>query len=115
LRLQEALQLIIEWSKQRRAGADMRAFTLDQITHYQQLAHWPGTDSMENSTNASLCAHRDRHTGGPSTPQLPWLPSLSCQGASVVPPSGKVIGAQEMKNMVDASLDGWLTTGRFND
>lgn len=35
-------------------------------------------------------------------------------GETVVPPSGKVIGAQELKNMVDASLDGWLTTGRFN-
>ncbi len=34
-------------------------------------------------------------------------------GASVVPPSGKVIGAPELKNMVEASLDGWLTTGRF--
>jgi CDP-6-deoxy-D-xylo-4-hexulose-3-dehydrase len=39
----------------------------------------------------------------------PFLP-----GASVVPPSGKVIGAEELKNMVEASLDGWLTTGRFN-
>jgi CDP-4-dehydro-6-deoxyglucose reductase, E1 len=36
-------------------------------------------------------------------------------GATVVPPSGKVIGAGELKNMVDASLDGWLTTGRFNE
>jgi CDP-4-dehydro-6-deoxyglucose reductase, E1 len=36
-------------------------------------------------------------------------------GKSVVPPSGKVIGAKEMQNMVEASLDGWLTTGRFND
>jgi CDP-6-deoxy-D-xylo-4-hexulose-3-dehydrase len=35
-------------------------------------------------------------------------------GETVVPPSGKVIGAEELKNMVDASLDGWLTTGRFN-
>lgn len=35
-------------------------------------------------------------------------------GLSAVPPSGKVIGAQELKNMVAASLDGWLTTGRFN-
>ena len=32
----------------------------------------------------------------------------------MVPPSGKVIGAEELKNMVEASLDGWLTTGRFN-
>lgn len=35
-------------------------------------------------------------------------------GQSVIPPSGKVIGANELQNMVDASLDGWLTTGRFN-
>ncbi|MBL4863272.1 MAG: lipopolysaccharide biosynthesis protein RfbH, partial [Crocinitomicaceae bacterium] len=30
------------------------------------------------------------------------------------PPSGKVIGYRELQMMVDASLDGWLTTGRFN-
>ena len=41
-------------------------------------------------------------------------PSPFLPGLSVVPPSGKVIGAQELKNMVQASLDGWLTTGRFN-
>lgn len=36
-------------------------------------------------------------------------------GESAVPPSGKVIGAPEMRLMVEAALDGWLTTGRFND
>lgn len=36
-------------------------------------------------------------------------------GISVIPPSGKVIGSAELKNMVEACLDGWLTTGRFND
>ncbi|KAA3667416.1 MULTISPECIES: lipopolysaccharide biosynthesis protein RfbH [Pectobacterium] len=35
-------------------------------------------------------------------------------GESVIPPAGKVIGAPEIKMMVDACLDGWLTTGRFN-
>ena len=35
-------------------------------------------------------------------------------GVSIIPPSGKVIGAGELKNMVEASLDGWLTAGRFN-
>ena len=35
-------------------------------------------------------------------------------GISDVPVSGKVIGAPELQNMVEASLDGWLTTGRFN-
>jgi CDP-6-deoxy-D-xylo-4-hexulose-3-dehydrase len=35
-------------------------------------------------------------------------------GVSEVPVSGKVIGALELQNMVEASLDGWLTTGRFN-
>lgn len=32
----------------------------------------------------------------------------------MVPPSGKLIDAAEIKNMVEASLDGWITTGRFN-
>ncbi len=36
-------------------------------------------------------------------------------GSDIVPPSGKVLGTQELKNMVEASLDGWLTAGRFND
>lgn len=34
---------------------------------------------------------------------------------TVIPPSGKMIGSEELKNMVNASLDGWLTTGRFNE
>ena len=40
----------------------------------------------------------------------PFIP-----GESNIPASGKVIGANELQLMVDASLDGWLTTGRFND
>jgi len=36
-------------------------------------------------------------------------------GVSEVPVSGKVIGTLELQNMVEASLDGWLTTGRFNN
>jgi CDP-6-deoxy-D-xylo-4-hexulose-3-dehydrase len=35
-------------------------------------------------------------------------------GETVIPPSGKVIGGRELQLMVEASLDGWLTTGRFN-
>lgn len=36
-------------------------------------------------------------------------------GKTTIPPSGKVIGKEEILNMVEASLDAWLTTGRFND
>ena len=32
-----------------------------------------------------------------------------------VPASGKSIGVEELRNMLDASLDMWLTAGRFND
>lgn len=42
-------------------------------------------------------------------------PKMFVAGQSVVPPSGKVIGAKELQLMVEASLDGWLTTGRFNE
>ena len=46
---------------------------------------------------------RQRHAPRPFVP-----------GESVIPPSGKVFGAEEVCNAVDASLDFWLTTGRFN-
>lgn len=45
---------------------------------------------------------------------LAYAPKPFVPGQSVVPVSGKVIGAKELQLMVDASLDGWLTTGRFN-
>jgi len=40
----------------------------------------------------------------------PFIPNKS-----VIPPSGKVMGETELQYMVEASLDGWLTTGRFNE
>jgi len=45
---------------------------------------------------------------------IAYAPKPFVPGDTPVPVSGKVIGAAELKNMVDASLDGWLTTGRFN-
>jgi CDP-6-deoxy-D-xylo-4-hexulose-3-dehydrase len=44
-----------------------------------------------------------------------YAPKKFVAGESIIPPSGKVIGSAELENMVDASLDGWLTTGRFNE
>lgn len=35
-------------------------------------------------------------------------------GRTPIPPSGKVLDAAEYVALVDAALDGWLTTGRFN-
>lgn len=46
---------------------------------------------------------------------IQYAPRDFVPGQSVVPPSGKVLDAEELKLMVEASLDGWLTTGRFND
>ena len=45
---------------------------------------------------------------------IAYAPKAFVPGQTPVPVSGKVIGAGELKMMVDASLDGWLTTGRFN-
>ena len=46
--------------------------------------------------------------------ELAHVPKAFVPGLSPVPVSGKVIGTPELQAMVDASLDGWLTTGRFN-
>ena len=42
--------------------------------------------------------------------EKPFVP-----GETPVPVSGKVVGELEIQNMVEAGLDAWLTTGRFND
>ena len=46
----------------------------------------------------------------PAAPAQAWRP-----GIDAVPPSGKVVGDPEKDAMIDAALDAWLTTGRFND
>ena len=43
-----------------------------------------------------------------------YKPQAFIGGETVIPPSGKLLGEEELQNMVSASLDGWLTTGRFN-
>lgn len=55
---------------------------------------------------AALVAEYAQHAYQPQ----PFLP-----GVSPIPPSGKVLDGAELQHMVEASLDGWLTTGRFND
>jgi len=47
--------------------------------------------------------------------ELHMAPKPFVKGQSLIPPSGKVIGAGELQAMTDAVLDGWLTTGRFNE
>lgn len=46
---------------------------------------------------------------------LQYAPKPFVPGTTPVPAAGKVLDAAELKLMVEASLDGWLTTGRFND
>ncbi|MFJ3447484.1 lipopolysaccharide biosynthesis protein RfbH [Pseudomonas sichuanensis] len=47
--------------------------------------------------------------------ELQMAPKPFVAGQSSVPPAGKVIGAGELQAMTEAVLDGWLTTGRFNE
>lgn len=46
--------------------------------------------------------------------EMVYAPKPFVPGQTIVPVSGKVIGGAELNNMIEASLDGWLTTGRFN-
>jgi CDP-6-deoxy-D-xylo-4-hexulose-3-dehydrase len=47
--------------------------------------------------------------------EIEFQPKKFTPGVTVIPPSGKLIGVEELQYMVSASLDGWLTTGRFNE
>jgi CDP-6-deoxy-D-xylo-4-hexulose-3-dehydrase len=68
---------------------------------------------MQNATTNTIRAQIAKLVEEYAAIALAPQPFLA--GASVVPPSGKVLDAAELKLMVEASLDGWLTTGRFND
>ena len=54
-----------------------------------------------------ILALTDAYSAQKFTPQ-PFLP-----GATPVPVAGKVLDAADLRALVDASLDAWLTTGRF--
>ena len=47
--------------------------------------------------------------------ELTYAPKPFVPGETAVPVSGKVIDGADLQNLVEAGLDGWLTTGRFND
>ena len=47
---------------------------------------------------------------GENLPSTPFV-----RGESPVPVSGKILDADDYVNLVDASLEGWLTAGRFHD
>ena len=41
------------------------------------------------------------------------VPAPFVPGETYIPPSGKVLRAQDLAGLVDASLDLWLTAGRY--
>ena len=45
--------------------------------------------------------------------EISLAPQQFVAGESVVPVSGKVLDADDMIALVDSSLEGWLTAGRF--
>ena len=47
--------------------------------------------------------------------EIAHAPKPFVAGSSPVLVAGKVYGAEEMRSLVNSSLDFWLTTGRFND
>ncbi|HEY8577377.1 MAG TPA: lipopolysaccharide biosynthesis protein RfbH [Devosia sp.] len=68
------------------------------------------------TSNTSELAHLRDHILALSKryAELAYGPKDFSPGSSAVPPAGKVLGAPEMRNLIDGSIDFWLTTGRFN-
>jgi CDP-4-dehydro-6-deoxyglucose reductase, E1 len=67
------------------------------------------TPANKDQLRQQILALVEQYTAISLAPQ-PFAP-----GSTVIPAAGKVLGKEEIQNMVEASLDGWLTTGRFND
>jgi CDP-6-deoxy-D-xylo-4-hexulose-3-dehydrase len=94
-------------------GARPGWLRLDRVG-WQNLCDARVTGTLKATTLArvhrALCTQEARSYADLAHGAAPFVP-----GRTAVPPSGKVIGARELELLVEASLDGWLTTGRFND
>jgi CDP-4-dehydro-6-deoxyglucose reductase, E1 len=67
-------------------------------------AHADDLDALR----AEALAATERYARAAFERERPFVP-----GKTTVPVAGKVIGAPELRALVDAALDGWLTEGRF--
>lgn len=76
----------------------------DQCRKVARLNHAKRDELLRKAT-----AHRVGHYASARFEPKAFIP-----GVTPIPAAGKVIDASELHNMVEASLDGWLTTGRFN-
>jgi CDP-6-deoxy-D-xylo-4-hexulose-3-dehydrase len=70
----------------------------------------PGLDDSESAEIRSDILRRTAEYACRAHAAKPFVP-----GKSFVPVSGKVYGALDIQSLVAASLDFWLTTGRFNE
>ena len=66
----------------------------------------PSDQELDNQRTAILESVR-------SYASMALAPQAFEPGVTPVPVSGKVLGPEDFVNLVDASLDGWLTAGRF--
>ena len=64
----------------------------------------------DSTTNHEAIRQLVQDYGRYSKDTSPFVP-----GITTIPPSGKVLASEDLELMVEAVLDGWLTTGRFND
>ncbi len=65
---------------------------------------------MKRETLRQSILEQVREFGADQEAERPFLP-----GQTAVPPAGRVLDAEAYVALVDAALDGWLTTGRFNE
>lgn len=68
---------------------------------------WPESDQL---LRALTRQHAGEHAALALKARSPFVP-----GQSKIPPSGKVVGKPEVEHLIEASLDLWLTAGRFSD
>jgi len=82
------------------------------ITVHASLCRTVGrlTAAKRDELLRKATAHRVTHFAADHFAPLPFEPGLSA-----IPAAGKVLDGAELQHMVEAALDGWLTTGRFND
>src|SRR5688572_24509772 len=97
-----------------RIGSRAPIFRKSRSSRFKLILKLSGSQGMTKVDDAAGLRHRilelvDEYSA------LVNAPKRFVPGETPIPASGKDIGSPEFRNMVEASLDGWLTTGHFNE
>ena len=102
--------MTVDWTKSHASGVKAGNIMLDQIKQYQALGQRQMNESIVSIDKRNLI-RKQISVLVEQYAEIVYANKAFTPGIDVIPPSGKLLDGEELKLMVEASLDGWLTAG----